>query len=139
MAMTSTQVAPARVGVRRNGAGTAALVTGSVALVLAVLLIFFPIAGLLGIVAAILGGIGLGRANRGEADNKNHAVAGLALGLLSIGLAAMLGVRFGTFINEHQSDFRAFWTCITSAPTEAQQNACGEDLARTLDGKSLLD
>ena len=50
----------------RNGMGTAALVLGIVGLVLAL-----PIIGLLpGIVAIVLGIIGVRRANRGEATNR---------------------------------------------------------------------
>src|ERR671914_82746 len=116
--------------VRRNGAGTAALVIGVNALVLAALVIFFPIAFILGIVAAIFGMVGMGRAKRGEADNRGHAVAGLVTGLIAIVLAVVIGVRIGTFINDHQGDFRSFWSCITSAPTEAEQETCGRELGR---------
>ena len=133
MGTTSGQAVAPPAGARRNGAGTAALVIGVVALVLAVLIIFFPLAGILGVVAAIFGGIGVARANRGDADNKSHAVAGLATGLIALVIAAVIGVRIGTFVNDHQGDFRAFWRCITSAPTETQQNDCGEELARRLE------
>jgi uncharacterized membrane protein HdeD (DUF308 family) len=122
--------APAR---RRNGMGTAALVIGVVALVLAVLIIFFPLAALLGIIGAIFGIIGMRRASRGEADNRPHAVAGMVTGLLAIAIAVSIGVRLGTFINDHQGDFRRFWTCITSAPTDAEQEECGRELAEALD------
>jgi NADH:ubiquinone oxidoreductase subunit 6 (subunit J) len=118
---------------RRNGAGTAALVTGVVALVLAVLVIFFPIAAVLGIIAAVLGAVGMRRATRGEADNRGHAVAGLVTGLLALIIAVGMGVRIGTFINDHQGDLRKFWTCITSAPSETEQEDCGAQLARRLD------
>ena len=117
----------------RNGMGTAALVVGVVALVLAVLLIFFPIAFVLGILAVIFGAVGLKRAQRGEASNKGHAIAGLVCGALAFLLAVSIGVRLGTFINDHSGDFREFWTCITSAPTESEQQGCGEALARQLD------
>ena len=118
---------------RRNGAGTAALVVGVVALVLAVLIIFFPIAAILGIIAAVLGGIGVARANRGEADNRGHAMAGLVTGLIAVVLAVVIGVRIGTFVNDHSGDFCAFGRCMTSAPTEDEQNDCGAELARRLD------
>ena len=119
---------------RRNGMGTAALVIGVVALTLAVLVVFFPLAALLGLFATIFGGVGMARANRGEADNKRHAVAGLVTGLMALAIAVYVGIRIGTFIADHQSDFRAFWRCITSAPTEAEQNDCASELARKLDG-----
>jgi hypothetical protein len=62
----------------RNGLGVAALVTAIVAL--------FSVVGgvVLGVVAIILGFLGLGRARRGEATNGGVAVAGIVLGLLSI-------------------------------------------------------
>jgi hypothetical protein len=124
------RVSPAR---PRNGIGTAALVVGVVSLVLAVLVIFFPLAALGGIVAAILGLVGMRRASRGEATNNGHAVAGLVTGVLGLILAIAIGVRFGTYINDHQADFRKFWTCITSAPTEQEQEDCGRELADALD------
>lgn len=126
----SGQVAPSS---QRNGMGTAALVVGVVALVLAVLLIFFPIAFVLGILAMIFGAFGIRRADRGEANNKGHAIAGLVCGAVAFLLAVSIGVRLGTFVNDHSGDFRDFWTCITSAPTESEQQACGEALARRLD------
>jgi hypothetical protein len=122
--------APAR---RRNGMGTAALVVGVVALVLAVLIIFFPLAALLGILGAIFGIIGMRRVSRGEADNRAHAVAGVVTGLLAVAIAISIGVRLGTFINDHQGDFRRFWSCITSAPSDAEQEDCARELADALE------
>lgn len=133
MATTPTETGVSQTGTRRNGAGTTALVVGVVALVLAILIIFFPLAGLLGIVAATFGVVGIRRANRNEADNKGHAVAGLITGLAALAIAAVIGVRIGTFLNDHQGDFRSFWRCITSAPTDVEQNDCGKELARRLE------
>ena len=117
----------------RNGMGTAALVVGVVALVLAVLLIFFPIAFVLGILAVIFGFVGIRRADRGEANNRGHALAGLVCGALAFVLAISIAIRLGTFINDHSGDFRSFWTCVTGAPSESEQRSCGETLARRLD------
>ena len=117
----------------RNGMGTAALVVGVVALVLAVLLIFFPIAFVLGILAVIFGFVGIRRADRGEANNRGHALAGLVCGALALVLAISIAIRLGTFINDHSGDFRSFWTCVTSAPSESEQRSCGARLARQLD------
>jgi hypothetical protein len=118
---------------RKNGLGAAALVIGVVSAVLVFLVIFFPIAFVLGPLAIIFGAVGMARANRNEADNKNQAVAGLVLGVLSLVAAIALGVRIGTWITDHEDDFGRFWTCITSAPTETQQNNCAEELANRLD------
>jgi hypothetical protein len=62
----------------KNGLGTAALVIAIIAL--------FSVFGgvVLGVVAIILGVIGLQRVNRGEATNRGVAVAGIVLGILSI-------------------------------------------------------
>jgi hypothetical protein len=106
---------------------------GVVSLVLAVLVIFFPLAALLGVVAGVLGLVGMRRASRGEATNSGQAVAGLVTGVLGLIIAITIGVRLGTFINDHQGDFRRFWTCITSAPTEGEQEDCGRQLADDLD------
>ena len=133
MAVATDTYEPTPTPVRRNGAGTAALVIGVNALVLAALIIFFPLAAILGIIAVIFGLVGMGRAKRGEADNRRHAVAGLVTGLLALALAVFMGIRIGTFINDHQGDFRSFWSCITSAPTEAEQKNCGRELSRALD------
>jgi hypothetical protein len=62
----------------RNGLGIAALL-------IAIIALFTLVGGVvLGIVAIVLGFVGLGRARRGEATNGGVAVAGIILGLLSI-------------------------------------------------------
>lgn len=63
-------------GTPRNGMSVAALVLGIIGLVT-----FIPV---LSILAIVFGGIGLGRANRGEATNKGMATAGLVLGIVGI-------------------------------------------------------
>lgn len=69
----------------RNGLGTAALVLG----IIGVVLCWIPFTGwALNILAVIFGGVGMGRAKRGEATNKSSALAGLVLG--AIGLAVWI-------------------------------------------------
>ena len=63
--------------------GTAALVIGVVALALVVLILFAPLGAFLGLVALVLGIVGMVRANRGQADNRGQAVAGLVTGALA--------------------------------------------------------
>ncbi len=62
----------------KNGLGIAALVVAIIAL--------FSVVGgvVLGVVAVILGVLGLQRARRGEATNGGVAIAGIVLGILSI-------------------------------------------------------
>jgi hypothetical protein len=122
----------------RNGIGTAALVVGVVALVLAVLLIFFPIAFVLGILAIIFGAVGMRRATRGEANNRGHAVAGLICGAIAVVVSIYLGVRLSTFVVDNADNFRQFWSCITNAPTEAEQDDCVVDLARQIEQEDLI-
>ena len=109
---------------RRNGAGTAALVVGIVSLVLAVLVIFALLAIPLGIIAAILGGIGMSRASKGQADNRGQALTGLITGILSIVVAIVIGISFVGLIAEHQSDFRKFGSCMTDAENDTDRAAC---------------
>jgi hypothetical protein len=130
---------PVRTTTYRNGMGTAALVVGVVALVLAVLLIFFPIAFILGILAVIFGAVGIRRASRGEANNRSHAVAGLICGAIAVVFSIYIGIRLSTFVVDNADNFRQFWTCITSAPTEQEQNDCAATLARQLESEDLLD
>ena len=118
---------------RRNGMGVAALVTGVVALVLAILVLFFPIAAILGILAIIFGLIGMGRASRGEADNRGQAIAGLITGLLALIVAIVFTVSIGTFFVQHQNDFRKFGNCMLGADNASARRACGEELTNQLD------
>lgn len=65
----------------RNGMGTAALVLG----ILSVVLCWAYWTGVvLGILAIIFGGVGLARANSGQATNRSSALAGLILGIIAI-------------------------------------------------------
>jgi hypothetical protein len=123
----------------RNGMGTAALVVGVVALVLAVLLIFFPIAFVLGILAVIFGVVGMRRATRGEANNRGYAVAGLICGAMALVLSIYFGIRLTTFVADNAGNFRQFWSCITNAPTDAEQDECVVTLARQLEEEDLVD
>ncbi|KOG71866.1 DUF4190 domain-containing protein [Streptomyces flaveolus] len=74
-----------------NGMGTASLVLGIIS---AVGFILWPIALVLGILALIFGGLGRGKANRGEATNPGVALAGIICGaagiVLVLGLFALL-------------------------------------------------
>src|SRR6266545_3811658 len=68
----------------RNGAGVAALAIGLVALTLVLTVMLFPVGGLLGVVAMLLGMVGIGRTARWRAFNRGQAVAGLLPGALAI-------------------------------------------------------
>ncbi|MFD8572235.1 DUF4190 domain-containing protein [Streptomyces sp. NPDC059639] len=71
----------------RNGLGTAALILGIIGALSGVIPLLFWLAGVLGVIALILGLTGRARAKRGEATNKGVALAGAILGLVAMGLA----------------------------------------------------
>lgn len=77
----------------RNGMGVAGLVLGIVGLCFAVLPIVGLIAWALWPLGAIFSGVGLGRANRAIATNRNIAVAGLCTSLAA-GAVCILWVVF---------------------------------------------
>lgn len=75
----------------RNGAGTAALVLGIIAIVLS----WTVVGGIvLGILAVVFGIVGRGRASRGEATNRGSATAGIVTGVIGVVLAGAL-IAFG--------------------------------------------
>jgi uncharacterized protein DUF4190 len=118
---------------RRNGMGTTALVVGVVALVLVVLLLFAPLGALLGLVAVLLGILGLVRVNRGDADNRGQAVAGLITGAIALLVGAFLTVSIGTWFSTHVNDFNNFGRCLDRANGPAAREACGRELSRNLE------
>ncbi|MFD7298755.1 DUF4190 domain-containing protein [Streptomyces sp. NPDC059897] len=73
--------------VARNGLGTAALILGVIGALSGLIPLLFWLAGILGVIALVLGLTGRGRAKRGEATNKGIALAGTILGLAAMGLA----------------------------------------------------
>jgi membrane-bound ClpP family serine protease len=118
---------------RRNGMGTAALVLGVLALVLVLLLIFSPLGAFLGLLAVIFGIVGIVKANRGDADNRGQAVAGLVTG----GLALLLGIWFtisvGVWFSTHVNDFNQFGQCIDDAVGQSAREQCAQELGRNLE------
>lgn len=70
-----------------NGLGTTGMVLGIVGAALCLV----PVVGfVLGLLATVFGGVGLGKANRGEATNKGMAVAGLVLGIITMAVWPVL-------------------------------------------------
>ncbi|MFI8914291.1 DUF4190 domain-containing protein [Streptomyces sp. NPDC053513] len=84
-----TQVPPAAPRVMRNGLGTAALILGIIGTVSGFIPLFFWLAGILGLIALILGLVGKGRVKRGEANNKGVALTGVLLGLAALILSVV--------------------------------------------------
>jgi hypothetical protein len=118
---------------RRNGMGTAALVLGVVALVLVLLLLFSPIGAFLGLLAVLFGILGLMRANRGEADNRGQAVAGLVTGAIALLAGVFFTISIGVWFSTHVNDFNRFGQCIDDAVGSAAREDCARELARELE------
>lgn len=105
----------------KNGLGIAALVLGIVSILAAVTLIGVILGIPLGLLALILGIIGMRRVGKGVATNKGVAIAGIVTGLLGLILSiAIVAVGATFFANSGGSDLVQ---CI--------QQAAG-DQARTL-------
>jgi len=113
--------------------GTTALVLGVVALVLVLLLLFSPLGALLGLVAVLFGILGLIRANRGEADNRGQAVAGLITGALALLFGILFSISVGTWFATHTNDFRRFGNCMDGAVGAAAREQCARQLSQDLE------
>jgi hypothetical protein len=118
---------------RRNGMGTAALVLGVVGLTLVVLLLFSPLGAFLGLLAVLFGILGLMRANRGEADNRGQAVAGLVTGGIALLAGVFLTISIGTWFATHVNDFNDFGRCLEDAVGSAAREECANQLGRELE------
>ncbi|MEU7292439.1 DUF4190 domain-containing protein [Streptomyces exfoliatus] len=96
-----TQVPPAAPHTPlRNGLGTAALILGIIGTLSGLIPFLFWLAGILGLIALILGLTGKGRVKRGEASNKGVALTGAILGLVSLVLSVVGAViTFTAFSN----------------------------------------
>jgi hypothetical protein len=70
-----------------NGLGLASMIVGIISIPMA---ICFCIVGIIGgAVAMVLGFLGKGKAERGEATNRGHAMAGIITGAVAIGLGLL--------------------------------------------------
>jgi hypothetical protein len=118
---------------RRNGMGTAALVLGVVAVVLVLLLLFSPIGAFLGLLAVLFGILGIIRANRGEADNRGQAVAGLVTGAIALLVGLFFTISIGVWFSTHVNDFNRFGQCIDDAVGSAAREECARQLAGELE------
>ncbi|HEV2893699.1 MAG TPA: DUF4190 domain-containing protein [Actinomycetota bacterium] len=118
---------------RRNGMGTTALVLGVVALTLVLLLLFSPLGAFLGLLAVLFGILGLMRANRGEADNRGQAVAGLVTGGIALLVGVFLTISIGTWFATHVNDFNDFGRCMEDAVGSAAREECANQLGRELE------
>ena len=113
--------------------GTTALVIGVVALTLVLLLLFSPLGAFLGLLAVLFGILGLMRANRGEADNRGQAVAGLVTGAIALLLGIFFTISIGTWFATHVTDFNDFGRCMDKAVGATAREDCARKLSNELE------
>lgn len=68
----------------RNGLGTTGMITGIIGLLFSFIPGIGVIAWVLGPLGIIFGGVGLSQVNKGVADNRGMAIAGIATGVLAV-------------------------------------------------------
>jgi hypothetical protein len=118
----------------RNGAGVAALTMGAAALVLVATVLLFPVGGVLGIPAMLLGAVGIGRVARWRAFNRGQAVAGLLLGALAVLLAGVLATRLDGPLSERAGDLARLDRCLFGAGSGRAEASCATEFAREVAG-----
>ncbi|MFL6295163.1 MAG: DUF4190 domain-containing protein, partial [Actinomycetes bacterium] len=77
--------------------------------------------------------LGLMRANRGEADNRGQAVAGLVTGAIALLLGVFFTISIGTWFATHVTDFNDFGRCMDRASGQAAHEDCARKLSDELE------
>lgn len=107
---------PPPVSIPKNGMGTAALVLG----IIGVLLAWIPFVGflgfILGILAMVLGGIGIFKAHKGTATNTVVSYVGTGLGLVAFVLSLIV---FGGVVNSIDQEMQGSSTELGASPAPA--------------------
>ncbi|GAA2964193.1 DUF4190 domain-containing protein [Actinokineospora diospyrosa] len=79
----------------QNGPGTGGFVTG----LLGLIFVWVPFVGLiLAIIGVALSGVGIAKANRGEANNKGLAIAGLTCGAIALATWILLLIAVSSVV-----------------------------------------
>ncbi|MEU6391278.1 DUF4190 domain-containing protein [Streptomyces sp. NPDC046939] len=112
--------------VARNGLGTAALILGVIGALSGLVPIMFWLAGILGVIALILGLTGRGRAKRGEATNKGVALTGVILALVSLGLAVFGAVTTFKAVDDAVDEINKSVQDTKAKDTKASGDAKGD-------------
>ncbi|NAZ73957.1 hypothetical protein GTQ99_00730 [Kineococcus sp. T13] len=109
----------------KNGTGTAALVLG----ILAVVFAFIPLVGIVlgpifGLIAIILGILGMKRANARVASNKGASIAGLVLGIIGVVIAIIAAVIASAVVAsvDEAVESAAPSSSATAAPAQETQD-----------------
>lgn len=116
----------------RNGMGVAALVVAIIALLLTI-----TVAGavVLGIVAVILGFVGLARVKRSEADNRGVALSGVILGVIAI-IAGLLFIPFFWFPVFKQVGATDYVDCLQQAGQDSVKvQECADELRQSVENR----
>ncbi|MEU9808431.1 DUF4190 domain-containing protein [Mycobacterium sp. NPDC050853] len=124
--------APLPPPVRKNGVGVGALIVGIIAILLSCT-VFGGFIG--GIVAIILGVVGLRRAKRAEADNRGVAISGIALGGLAVLLSTLILVFMLVFMKS--AGLTDFITCMSDVKgDQAKATQCQNDFEKRMNEKA---
>lgn len=116
----------------RNGLGIAALVLGIIGTVSGLIPLFFWLAGILGLIALILGLSGRGRAKRGEATNKGVATFGAVLGLVALVLSVVGAVLTFKAVDDVVDEIKDSAPASAAAkPAESGGDAAKDDAKGT--------
>ena len=110
----------------KNGLGVASLVVAIIAL-------FSVVGGLvLGVVAIILGFLGRGRVQRGEANNGGMAIAGIVLGLLSMIVSVVvIAIAVWGFKEVGGTDY---YDCVMRAGSDQQAaQECSDEFTQRVE------
>ncbi|MBM7441865.1 DUF4352 domain-containing protein [Streptomyces sp. HB132] len=123
----------------RNGLGTSALVLGIIGTVSGLIPFFFWLAGILGLIALILGLAGRGRAKRGEATNKGVTTFGAVLGLVALVLSVVGAVLTFKAVDDVVTDInKAVADSSASAKPAADGGAAGGTAGDAEDKDDIL-
>ncbi|MFF3319204.1 DUF4352 domain-containing protein [Streptomyces sp. NPDC003035] len=119
-----TQIPQAPQAALRNGLGTAALILGIIGTVSGLIPFFFWLAGILGLIALILGLVGRGRVKRGEANNKGVTTTGAVLGLAALILSVVGAVITFNAVSDAVDEIDK--TLQEAAPQDPSSTAKGD-------------
>ncbi|MEU5895770.1 DUF4190 domain-containing protein [Streptomyces venezuelae] len=91
----------------RNGLGVASLVLGIIGVLCGLIPLLFWAAGVLAVLALVFGCVGIGRARKGQADNKGVAIWGTSLGAVAAILAVVGLAITVTVVNDTVDDLHS--------------------------------
>jgi hypothetical protein len=112
----------------RNGLGIAALILGILGLLSSIVVV----GALPGLIAVVLGFVGMGKAKRGEATNRGVALAGVITGALAVLVAIALVAAGAAFVSTHKHDLQTYSDCLKKATTQEEQQACADQFGRSI-------